>query len=1090
MGPEAKRLRTGKYICLIASAFLAYFMLAPSNGYAQGGKGTINGVVQDPSGAVIVGAKVTITDTLTGQARVLTTGSNGSFVATFLPVGQYSIAVSHAGFKKETRTGITLTTDQVATVNFRLQVGEAVQTVQVTSGATMIQTTTAAIGQIVNSTAVVELPLNGRNPAALAFLAPGATDGSRTVDATPGPGSGMPTETAAEINGSRMGGVYYMLDGIQNMDNYFQTADPFPNSDATQEFRVITNNFDAQYGFAPSGVVSVVTKSGTNSWHGDAFEFVRNDAMDAADFFSHQTDGLKWNQFGGSLGGPIRKDKVFIFGNVQITQSRQAQFSSNTFVPSNAMLNGDFSVLESSGIQLHNFQGIPFPNDQIPTSDFNPVSLNIEKHLLTTNNPLGEVFIPGITNDEDTREFTIKSDWYATEKSHVMVRSFFQNYTEPAESSPDWLLAHRSWLARNQNYAGSWTYSAGPSLVNNFSFGYNRVNSATLSGIHQNWQSLGANIPSPSPANVGNIGTGGFGWSEINVIQQRHNYTIADTLSWTKGKNLVVAGVNVLTQYSLEQASWLADPLVNFDGSVTGSFYSDFLLGDLSSFQQGGGEYNKYGGIDWAGFGQDTIRLKPNLTLDAGLRWEPWFPPHSIPLARSAVFAPGKKSTVYPTAPAGLLFYGDPGVPKGDYNSELGNFSPRVGLAWQPRALPNTSFRTAFGEFVMPYDFSYYNHIGSNAPFSPSFDLTPPTVAPFPLTIDNPWAHFPGTAGGVPFPPFALSDYVPPPSAAQFILPTSVPAAFTPNFVLPWEQSWNFSVEHQFGADFLLSAAYVGSEAYHLATPVDLNPGIFAAAGNRTLYPDYGSILTYQSEGTASFNGLEISANKRFSHGLQFSSNYTWSKTLDSGSISSISNTGSIPDPYDISQNRGISNLNFPNIWSSMLVWDSPGLQGHGSKLLSGFLGNWEVSGIATYTSGTAFSINGGNGNDNSLSQEFADRADLTGQPIRAHQGSESQWLNQYFNPAAFQQNAPGTFGNSPRNFLTGPSLVDFDVMLAKNFPFKERYRVQFRWEMFNATNTPNFNNPDNTPTDPNFGQITSSARPPRIMQLALKFYW
>jgi hypothetical protein len=1056
--------------------------------FAQGGKATLNGTVTDPTGAVVPETKVTITEMSTTQTRDVVTGTDGGFTAPFLPVGQYSVTVSHPGFKTKTQTGITLTTDQVVTVNISLDVGQVTQSVEVSANAEMINTTTAAIGQIVNSKSVVELPLNGRNPAALAFLAPGATDGTKTDLATPGQGSGMPTETAAEVNGSRMGGVFYMLDGTEHMDSYFQTANPFPNSDATQEFRVLTNNFDAQYGFAPNAVVSVVTKGGTNNWHGDAFEFVRNDKMDAADFFSHVTDGLKRNQFGGSLGGPIKKDKAFIFGNLQFTQEHIKQFSSPARVPSNAMLNGDFSFMEP--IQLTDYDGTPFKNDQIPTSMFNPVSLALEKHLPTSSDPGGLVYVPGVPLVNDTREFTIKHDLYLNEKNRISVRAFFQNFTSPANSDNDWLIAHRSWLARNQNYAGSWTYTIRPSLMNNFVFGYNRVNSATLSGVHEGWSSLGANFPGPDPQNIGVVSTNGFGWSEINVIQQRHNYNLSDTVSWTKGRHLVVAGVNVLTHYSLEQASWLADPLVNFNGEVTGSWYSDFLLGYQNEFDQGGGEFNKYAGIQWAGFGQDTIRLKPNLTLSLGVRWEPWYPAHSIPNTRTAVFWPGHQSTVYPNAPVGLVYTGDAGVQTGGYGSEATNFTPRLGIAWQPHALPNTSIRAAFGSFIVPYDFSYYNHIGSNAPFSPTFNIVySGTPAPYPVTLDNPWGHFAGTGDKAPFPPFALSDYVPP-STAAFALPTAIPAAFTPNFVLPRQQSWNFSIEHQFGPDWLLRVAYVGNESYHLATAVDLNPGFYSAGGARILFPDYGNILTYQSEGTASYNGLQISAEKRFSHGVQFTTNYAWSKTLDAASVSSISNTGSIPDPYDLRQNRGISDLNFVNIWSTTGLWNTPSLKSHG-KPVSSVFGDWEISAIVTFSTGVPFSIGGGDGYNNSGSQEFSDRADLTGQPINARQGPKGQWLLQYFNPAAFKPNALGTWGDSARNLLVGPPFRNLDLLLAKNIPFKERYRAQFRWEMFNATNTPSFGTPDTNPSDGvYFGQIFGSNRPPRIMQLALKLFW
>jgi len=284
--------------------------------------------------------------------------------------------------------------------------------------------------------------------------------------------------------------------------------------------------------------------------------------------------------------------------------------------------------------------------------------------------------------------------------------------------------------------------------------------------------------------------------------------------------------------------------------------------------------------------------------------------------------------------------------------------------------------------------------------------------------------------------------------------------------------------------------AYVGNEAYHLAEAVDLNPGFYSAGGNRILYPNFGNILTYQSNETASYNGLQLSAEKRLSHGIQFTSNWAWSKTMDSGSVSSLSNTGSIPDPYDISQNRGISDLNFVHIWSNTAVWDTPALRSQ-AKAISSILGSWEVSAIVTLTTGVPFSIQGGEGDNNSGSDEYSDRADLTGQPLNVRQGGKNQWLTHYFNAGAFTFNAPGTWGNSARNLMVGPPFRNLDLMLAKNFPFKERYKVQFRWEMFNATNTPSFGTPDNYPSDgPAFGGIFGSDLPPRIMQLALKLYW
>jgi hypothetical protein len=303
---------------------IALLILASVSAYAQGGRATINGTVTDPTGAVISGAHISAKNIETGQVTNVTTASEGTYSLPFVAIGRYEITASHPGFATETQTGITLSADQAASVNFALKTGQVSTSVEVKAEAVELETTSGAISQVVDQKSIIELPLDGRNPAELVYIAPGAVNGATSTNAIglPGSGSGFPNqgqETAASVNGSRMGGVYYMLDGVTHMDNYFQNANPFPNPDATQEFRVITNNFDAQYGYTSGAVVSIATRSGTNQYHGVGFEFLRNNDLNATDFFTHIADPLKRNQFGGSIGGPIKHDKLFIFGNFQQT---------------------------------------------------------------------------------------------------------------------------------------------------------------------------------------------------------------------------------------------------------------------------------------------------------------------------------------------------------------------------------------------------------------------------------------------------------------------------------------------------------------------------------------------------------------------------------------------------------------------------------------------------------------------------------------------------------------------------------------------------------------------------------------------------
>ncbi|MBZ5595726.1 MAG: carboxypeptidase regulatory-like domain-containing protein [Acidobacteriia bacterium] len=1069
--------------------------------YAQA-HATINGTVTDSSGAVIAGAEISIRSLQTGQVTRLTTMTEGNYSVPFLPVGAYDITASHSGFSTETRTGVGLTADQVATVSFMLKVGELTSAVEVKSEATEIDTTTGAIGQVINERAVVELPLNGRNPAELVYTVPGAA-AANTINglALPGAGSGFPLgETAASVNGSRMGGVFYQLDGVVHMNNYFNTANPFPNPDATQEFRVTTNNFDAQYGFTSGAVVSIATKSGTNEWHGALFEFLRNNNLNSADFFTHQADPLKRNQFGGSIGGPIKHNKLFVFGNFQQTIQHAALSASGSVVPNNQQLSGDFSQVP---VQLVDpSTGKPYPNNQIPTSQFDPLSQKLLQYLPRTDDPGGNVITTGQVEVDDSREFTIKGDYYISNNNRLSVRYFFDDYKNPGYNGGGNLaLATRAATARAHNYSFNDTWTISPNLVNALNVGFNKNKSGVQPTLVDSGGKpispslLGANIVSPpgTPPTIGLIAAGNTWITAIPVVQDRHNWVINDTISLNTGRHQIMAGVNILSQYSLENATWGADALMWFDGSVTGNAVADFLLGDLASFEQSGGEYNRLHGLQFASFAQDSIKLKPNLTVNVGVRWEPQVAPR-YEQDKLAAFFPGHQSTRFTNAPVGLVYAGDPGVAKGGWNSDWPAIVPRISVAWQPKALPSTSIRAAIGMFILPYDYSFYNHMGPNAPFAPTYDINYTSVKPCIVKFADPWACFAPTGFKSPFPPFAGPNFHPPTDAA-ITTPVSVQAAFTPNFKPARSQSWNLSIEHEFNKDYLIRVAYIGRESYHLPVPMEQNPGIFAANGQRTIYPNFGSVLGYTSGGTQSYNALQISVDKHFSHGLQFSSNYTWSKNLDVSSVATLSNVGSISNPFSLGANRGYSDLSVPQIWNNTWVYQSPSLKNLG-RVGDFLLGNWEVAGSWILHSGTPFTVMGSNGSNNSLAQIGQDHADyVSGQPLNQRQGSKNDWLNEYFNTAAFVTNAAGTFGTSGRNWLTSPGYNNVDAQFSKNFPFRERYRVQFRWEIFNLANRTFFSAPDSTVGDTNFGKITSDRNNnvdvhARLMQVALKLYF
>jgi hypothetical protein len=1137
--------------CLEVLCSCAISLLLVSLAFGQGGRGTINGTVQDPSGALISGAQVTVKNVLTGAVTNLTTASDGHYSAPFLPPGQYEIIAVKLGFATETQTGVVLDTDAVASVNFTLRPGSENVKVEVTANATAVDTTTGEVGQVIDEKTIQELPLNGRNPAALVALSPGAIDANQVTNFnTPGPGSGFPSETAASVNGSRMGGVYYQLDGVVAMNNYFQTADPFPNSDATEEFRVLTNNFDAQYGYTAGAIVSVVTKGGTNQWHGNAFEFLRNNDFNAKDYFTHQADPLKRNQFGGSLGGPIIKNKLFIFGNLQLTRQLLSSSEGYSYVPNNAELGGDFSAICATGFtggicndrdnngnvidQIYTSwdkhdtnPGDFYPGNQVLPSTYSTFAMNVEKLIPHTNSPNGAYLVNGVIKDDWSKEFTIRSDYNISNSQKLSGRVFYDNYNRPGYGGGGDLLAasgdSRGWFGHALNIVVSHTWTISPNLVNNFSGGYHKNNTSSIPGLAPlNFKTLGANLNTTSNwfgwfGDGGSTGSGFF-VSEIPVIQGRHNWNFTDSISWNKGKHTVTAGGSILTQYGLEQATWEGDPGVSFNGSVTGDSDLDFLLGLPNQIQASGGEYNKYAAFNLSAFAQDSIKLAPSLTVNLGLRWEPQIAPVSQDHKKTVDFIPGEQSTRFTNAPVGTVYPGDPGVASGGWNNQWATFLPRVSAAWAPKSLPRTSIRGAFALMAVPYDYSYYNHQSANAPFSPAYNINYNQVGACTLTIADPFACFAPTNFTDPFPPFA-GPALQPASNVPFATPEALQAVFTKGFQQGKERTWNFSIQHALGSEFLVTATYIGRHDDHLHVPIQLSPGVFTCApisptctatqynnnGNPLLLPNYQSILAYESIGRGNYDALQIAVEKRFTKGLQFTSNFTWSKNLDQSSQASISNVGSIFNPYNPNAAYGISDYDVPRIWNSTFVYQMPDLHQLG-KIGNAVLGSWQLGGLWVMHSGQAFSIGGGSnpispcGDDNaSCADVGSDHADLVaGQSLGVHQGGKSHWLNHYFNTAAFTFNAPGTFGTSPRNVMFGPGWNEADLSIAKNFNFRDHYRIQIRWEMFNAFNRTEFSNPNsdyNPSATSNFGQITGDNAltyngygSARVGQVALKF--
>ena len=1084
---------------LLFALVLILLLFSAPLAFGQGASASLTGLVSDTSGAAVVGATVTVVNTGTNLTQAAVSNAEGMYLIKPLPPGQYGLTVEARGFHRYMQSGIVLTTSLTSTQNVTLEPGAVQEAVTVVENTELINTTSPELGSTVNSYAVSELPLNGRDPSSLVFLAPGVTNVLNSNGALQA-GFSFPTETGGSANGGRQGSTYYLLDGVPNMDNYLGLTAPFPNSDATQEFRVITNNFDASYGYSPAAVVSIQTKSGTNTFHGGAFEFLRNQDLNASNWFSHEVDPLKRNQFGGYVGGPVIKDKLFIFGNYQGTRLSSASTANFVHTPTEAMLNGDFSgISQTLGPPFTTVNG---KKNQIDPSLFSPGAVAIA----TTALPLGQaadggVYYTGATLRNTFDEGTGKLDYILSSKQRLSLRSYINYLSQPSGDVAGNILSVLNlnpWsmvMGENMEYYNevlSHTWEINSSTVNVASVFWTQMSAHNAAAVKDK---SGANVcfsryidvtELPGQCYVegftvsGNFGTG---WTEPSQ-EVRTSYGLYDNFSKGLGKHMLTIGANLQHQFAEELTQYPTQPIVTFNGQYTGNSLADFLLGYLENYQQGGGEIADVAGWQPGFYGQDQYRFRPNLIVTLGLRWDPNIAA-DVAGGRGASFIPGEHSTVFPNAPTGLVFPGDQGVSAGLMPNTYNYWEPRVGVAWQPRHLSHTSFRAGFGIFQAPLMYSMYNHTSDIAPFSPYYNLSGTLTTP--LSFQEPWAGFTGTAGTSAFPPFASIGYKPPASFV-FTTPISLPAVFSPDFHLGMTQSWNFSLQQELGHQMSVQVAYVGSEAYHQSTIIDQNPGIYAAGTARITYPNFGQILSDFSNGTASYHAAQVTVEKRMSHGLQFQSNFTWSKAIDDTSSGNISfGNNQIGDPFDLGWARGISDLNFPLRWVSNVIYTTPTLNGR-TPWMKQALGGWEVSGIITSQSGAPFSIMGGG--NNSGSDIYLDRADVVpGQGFDVRQGSRTQWLNEYFNTSAFTVNAPGTFGDSGRNIFQGPPINTTDLTLAKNWAMTERYKLQFRWEMFNALNHPNFGKPVSTIGWSNFGAITSLGPiPPRVMQAGLKF--
>ena len=1062
----------------------------------------LNGAVQDASGAAIVGATVTVEQAGTGYKQTVQTNTAGDYLFPSLPIGSYRLRVEIAGFNNFVQESLTLSVGKTVTRDVTLTVGAVTQQVIVQGNVNQVTTDDAAITQVIDEKSIMSLPLNGREAQQLVFLVPGAVDVSSQNCGNNCEGGVLPSEQYAKVNGGGSNGVYYLLDGVDYNDSYINANLPFPSPDALQEFNVQTDNMSAAYGNATGGVANVVTKSGTDQFHGDVFEYLRNYAMDAKNYFASSPDPLKQNQFGGVIGGPIIKGKLFFFGSYQGTRTNTANNGLNAQVPSQANRGGDFTDLLPEVLTNPDpTSPYQFNNNVIDPRAFDPTALYILNHIPLPNHPsYGPHWLDynGAPSIQNTNEYLAKID-FIVGKHHLSGRYFQLTYDVPIIQPPTTnILAGDTESPQNlglKNVSVVDIYTISPKILLNSYFGWNSQTGVTLSSAPFNIAEAGSNIAQPTnfkpTLNVNISGDFVVGEQAATGTWDRGDISDREIVTWIKGDHELQFGGEWKRIHTPMGNSYQADGNYDFSNALTGDNLADYMLGAVSSFTQGGGLYLDFTGNEWSFFIQDNWHTTKRLTLNLGFRWDP-FIPYTDSLGRVGCFVPGSQSDRFPNSPQGLIFGGsnhDAGCPASSIYNNVSNLGPRFGFAYQLTSDGKTSIRGGAGYYYQSPNTVAFEDVVGIPPFAPIVNIQA-------TSFTDPYTYA-GVAN--PFPEqFGPSNPGPDASFPQNISFTQI---FDRHFRVAQMFTYNLTMERAFGTNWFMRMEYVGNKGTHLGGTGDqeagllqLNPSVYIPGQStednvqqRRIYPSFGFIDSINSGVNSNYNAGQVEVEKRLSYGLTFQANLTWSKALNdfgpSGQPGGLAtNTCACGRYFDYGPDAGDTNRVF------RLSGNYAFPHAHVKGVAGEFINGWNLSLITNWQSGFPFTIFADD--DNSFSAIGADRADMTVSNIseaklssgRSHAEQAAQW----FNTSVFVPNQIGTYGNTGKYALRGPSLFTTDLALLKTGKMGEHLGYQFRAEFYNAFNNVNFGNPDSGLLDSSFGQI-GSAGDPRILQMALK---
>jgi len=1097
-------------------ALLVLILCAGLNAYAQQITGTLTGTAKDTQGALVTSATVKATNIDTGFSRSTTTTAEGTYLIQYLPVGTYTVEVNAGGFKRFLEENVVLTVDQTQALNVILTVGIQSQTVTVTEAPPLVDTNSAELGRTVQPSEIIGLPLVNRNAYAELSLTPGVQSNSASPASNP---SGTPNfviglpSTQVVVNGSIDGGtpmVSFYLDGGINMTGLRNYGNPLPNPDALQEFRVETSDFSAQYGRMSGAVVTAITKSGTNQIHGSLFEFNRNTDLNAVPWNSTFNPPYHRNQFGGVVGGPVKRDKAFFLFSYGGLRQVVGQQLTGGVVPTAAEREGDFTAdtfkvympgtskttkVQVDGTNSSPNCATPTPNC-VPSSLLDQTAANIlSKYIplptnLTNNSYSG--FFTGPTNED---EYLGKYDQVISDRDRASISYFYLKTTQNAYGNGNFPYTINQSLATQQVVNLSEVHTLSATTANQGWFTFTRVAGGRVNlpaGIGMD--DLGSTFTTQGPKTLPELSVSGYfsaGGALAGPVSDTDFYSLRDMVSMTKGRHTLNFGGELSLEKNMIVGNLYNFGIFNFASSApttTGNALSDFVTGQVSTMEQD----TPYHGLlsDWyfAGFLQDNYRIVPRLTLNLGLRYDLQLSPvESSNL--TATFVPGVQSTEVPSAPLGMLFPGDAGVPRGIADNRLHHISPRVGIAWDPFGDGKTAIRAGAGVFYGSVSGNEWNQPANAQPFA--IRQTFNSITSFSNVYGNP-ASFPN---GDPFP------YTYTPANPRF-LPAASIETIAENYQWPLVYQMNAAVQRELPKNVSLTVAYVGTLSHHLPFMLDKNYAPYAPGAStsqasinarRPYDPGVLGQVTYdESNETASYHSLQISASRPLTRNLMINGFYVFSHSFQSVNESAIGQA-TAQDFDNLWEERGPTDNDRRHVASISGMWNIDYYTGSNS-FMKQLLNGWTISPIVSLQSGAPFSIS--SGTNNNFDSANANRPNLVPgvsaflDPHRSRAAVAKEW----FNTAAFIQNGPGVpggigpggaDGNAPRDYLRAPGYRDIDLGVFRNFRF-ERFTFQLRGEATNAFNLVSLNAPTANLKSALNGQITSAASP-RLIQIGAR---